>query len=55
MNLLTVREAATRLRCNPQTVAVAIRRKELRAAKVAGRWLIDEADLERYVTLGANT
>jgi excisionase family DNA binding protein len=51
---LTVAEVSDRLRCNPWTVGREIKRNNLRATKVAGKWLIDPADLDRYVKAGFN-
>lgn len=42
---LTAPEAAERMRCHEKTVRRMIRRGELPAVFVAGRWLIHETDL----------
>jgi excisionase family DNA binding protein len=48
--LLTVREAADRLRCSEKTVRRLIRRGELPALRVGRTSLrIDEAELKRYL------
>jgi excisionase family DNA binding protein len=52
--LLTTDEVAQRWRCERVAVGDAIRGKKLRATKVAGRWLIDVADLEAYEQARAN-
>jgi hypothetical protein len=45
-------EAAQRARLNPQTVRSDVIRGRLRGFQLAnGRWQIDAADLERYITL----
>lgn len=51
MSLLTVEEAANRLRVHPETVRRMIRRGELAAIRVGTIWRIDETDLapERIV------
>jgi excisionase family DNA binding protein len=51
---LNVDEVASELRCARNTVLLEIGRNNLRATKVAGRWLIDPADLDRYVKAGFN-
>lgn len=52
---LTVPEVATRLRCNHNTVRKLINTPGgIRAAKVAGRWLVDEDDLTTYEDAQAN-
>lgn len=51
---MTAQEVADRLRCNRWTVAREINRNNLRATKVAGKWLIAPADLEHYVAAGYN-
>ena len=52
--LLTVEEAAKKLRCAPGTVKAEMRRKNLRATKVAGRWLTTDKDIEQYLKAGYN-
>jgi len=42
---LTTTEAAAELRCHEKTVRRMIRRGDIPAVLVAGRWLIEEADL----------
>ena len=55
MNELTVPEAAAILRCNPETVKRLINTPGgIRAAKVAGKWLILPEDLERFRESRAN-
>ena len=44
----TVLEQAAEWRCGKDAVLDAIRSGELRAAKIAGRWLIEPADAEVY-------
>jgi excisionase family DNA binding protein len=53
---LTVPEAAQRLRCSEWAVRRAIKAKEnsLRASFIAGKWLIDEDDLEDYKAANEN-
>jgi excisionase family DNA binding protein len=55
MTRLTVPEAAARLRCHDNTVRKLIGAPGgIRAAKVAGRWLIHEDDLDAYEASQAN-
>lgn len=52
---LTVPEVALALRCNAETVRRLINAPGgIRAAKVAGKWLIQPEDLERYRESRAN-
>lgn len=43
--MLTAPEAAAAMRCHEKTVRRMIRAGRLPAVMVAGRWLVDEADL----------
>lgn len=52
--LLTVVEAAERLRRSPRFVAEELRQKRLRGSKYGGAWSIDPADLETYIQAHAN-
>lgn len=51
---LTTEEIAGRWRCQAEAVADAIRSGELRAIKVAGRWLVSPDDLATYEKARAN-
>ncbi len=53
-DLLTADELAARWRCEPESVTAAIRRGELRASKIAGRWLVTEDDVAAYMQARAN-
>lgn len=53
-DLLTVKEAAERLRLSERFVLDQLRQKHLRGAKFGGRWLVDAADLETYVQARMN-
>jgi hypothetical protein len=44
----TVAEQAAQWRCSKGAVHAAIDRGDLPATKIAGRWLIDPADAEKY-------
>lgn len=44
----TVAEQAEIWRCSQGAVHAAIAREELPATMIAGRWLIDPADVEKY-------
>jgi excisionase family DNA binding protein len=44
--MLTVPEAARRLRRNPETVRRWIRDRKLPATKVGTQWLVDETDVD---------
>lgn len=52
---LTAAEAAEVLRVGPWAVLKLCRTGELRATKPAKSWLIDEADLEKYLEAHSNT
>lgn len=52
--LLTVKEAASRLRLSSRFVADELRRKKLRGFKYGGEWRIDPDDLDTYVQSHAN-
>jgi len=52
--LLTVKEAADRLRRSTRFVVDELRRKNLRGSKYGGAWSISEADLETYLAAKAN-
>jgi len=54
MKKLTVEEAADYLRCSTRHVLDEIRRKNLRASKIGGRWTLLEADVHRYDDAHAN-
>ena len=45
---LTIPELALKWRCSRGAIADLIRSGELPAAKIAGRWLITEADADAY-------
>lgn len=49
-DLLTAQEAAAHLRCHEKTVRRMILAGKLRATRVAGRYLIDPADLPTTLT-----
>lgn len=49
--LLTVNEAADRLRVHPASIRHAILNRRLVAHKQGRDWVIDEADLQRYARL----
>lgn len=49
-DLLTAMEAAMEMRCNEKTVRRMIGRGEIPARLIAGRWLIQPADLPTRVT-----
>ncbi|MGZ4519137.1 MAG: helix-turn-helix domain-containing protein [Mycobacteriaceae bacterium] len=52
---LTVPEVAARLRCNHESVRRLINAPGgIRAAKIAGRWLVTEEDLAAYEDSRAN-
>lgn len=52
--LLTVTDAAERLRKSTRFVLDELRRKNLRGSKYGGEWHIAEADLDVYVEAHAN-
>lgn len=52
--LLTVAEAAERLRRSERFVLDELRRKNLRGSKYGGAWSIDPADLDAYRDAHAN-
>lgn len=52
--LLTVAEAAERLRMSCRTVADELRRKNLRGIKTPSGWRITEADIDVYIDAHAN-
>jgi excisionase family DNA binding protein len=47
--LLTLQEAAGRLKCNPETLRRAILRGELKAGRLGKEYRIDEKDLIQFV------
>lgn len=53
-DLLTVPEAAERLRCSPWFVARELRAGRLRGSLFAGSWKTSAADLEDYLVAHAN-
>lgn len=53
-DLLTVKEAAERIRRSERFVLDELRKKHLRGSKYGGAWSIDPADLETYVQSRAN-
>lgn len=53
-NLLTVKEAAAKLRRSSRFVAEELRQKRLRGSKYGGSWSIDPDDLETYIQSHAN-
>lgn len=55
MTWLTVDEVAAELRCARGTILAEIRRHNLRATKVAARWLIARDDVQRYIDAGYTT
>lgn len=48
MDLISTSEAAARLKVHPKTVARLVRSGEVRATKVANRWLIDASTIEVF-------
>lgn len=54
MKRLTVPEVAEELRSSTRFVLDEIRRKNLRASMIGGRWTVTEGDLERYADAKAN-
>ena len=50
--ILTVEEVARRSKLGEKAVRGAIRRRELRASKLCGRWRIREADFEDWFEAG---
>lgn len=48
MALLTLRDAAARLRITADTLRAQIRRRRLRATKLGRDWLVEEAEVARY-------
>ncbi len=52
--LLTVKEAAERLRRSPRFVLDELRRKNLRGSRYGGAWSIREDDLDTYLAAKAN-
>lgn len=46
--LYEVADLAARWRCNPETVKNYIRAGELRAIKIARRWMVDPADVAAF-------
>ena len=48
MSLRTTDEQAALWRTSSRAIVGLITRKELRAVKIAGRWLIDPADADAY-------
>jgi excisionase family DNA binding protein len=48
---LTIPEVAERMRCEHRTVRRAIRRGELEAAMIGGRWLVREVAVEAWFEL----
>lgn len=52
--LLTVKEAAAKLRRSPRFVLDELRRKNLRGSLYGGAWSIAEADVEAYIAAKAN-
>lgn len=53
-DLLTVPEAAERLRKSERFVLDELRRKNLRGARFGGAWHISEADLDVYIAAHMN-
>ena len=51
---LTVPEVAEELRCSERFVVDELRAKSLRGLKIGGRWLVEKADLDRYLSARAN-
>lgn len=51
---LTVPEVAAKWRCSERFVLDEIRRKKLRATKIAGSWRIYESDVETYAEAHMN-
>jgi len=47
-NVFTVEEVAELLGVHPETIRRAIKRKELKAAKIGKAWCISKLDLEDY-------
>lgn len=52
--LLTVKEAALRMRASERTVLDELRRKNLRGSKLPSGWRISEADIDSYIEAHAN-
>jgi excisionase family DNA binding protein len=52
--MLTVSEAAERIRRSERFVLDELRRKNLRGSKFGGAWNIAEADLDVYIDAHAN-
>ncbi|WP_418060762.1 helix-turn-helix domain-containing protein [Pimelobacter simplex] len=52
--LLTVKEAAVKLRRSTRFVTEELRQKRLRGSKYGGSWSIDPDDLDSYVQAHAN-
>lgn len=48
MSLLTTDELAARWRCSERSIGDAIRRGDLAATKIGGRWLVAEVDVRTY-------
>ena len=54
MKLLTVEEAAERMRMSRRTVLDELRRKNLRGSKTPSGWRLTEADIDLYLDAHAN-
>lgn len=54
LELLTVPEVAERVRCGTRVVVRLIAAGDLRASKVAGKWLVRPEDIEVYVDSQSN-
>lgn len=52
--LLTIPEVAQEMRCGETVVKKLIASGTLRASKVAGKWLIERADMTAYVAAQSN-
>ena len=49
MNRVTITDAAELLLCSPHSVRRMIGAGQLRASKIAGRWVIESADIDDLV------
>lgn len=54
MKLLTVPDAAERLRCSERFVLDELRRKNLRGSKTGAGWRLTEADIDVYIEAHMN-
>lgn len=54
LDLLTVPAVAEQLHCGRTVVLALIASGDLRASKIAGKWLVDPADVAAYVDSQSN-